>query len=74
MFFGNFFMANHSIITLFVVTNVMTAARIKIAVLIEVKEQVALYPSRHDLLVFASGITVTFREGFKSIANFLDDL
>jgi hypothetical protein len=65
---------NQPTITLFGITNVMTAARIKIAVLIGVKEQVALYPSKHDLLAFASGISVTFGEGFKSIAHFLDDL
>ena len=34
------------------------AARIKIAVLIGVKEQVALYPNRHGLLARALGINV----------------
>jgi hypothetical protein len=34
------------------------AARIKIAVLIGVKEQVALYPNRHGLLACELGIAV----------------
>jgi hypothetical protein len=42
----------------FATRNVIMAARIKIAVLIGVKEQVALYPSRHGLLAFELGITV----------------
>jgi hypothetical protein len=52
------FQVNHPAIMLFVARKVVMAARIKIAVLMGVKEQVALYPSRHDLLAFELGITV----------------
>jgi hypothetical protein len=38
--------------------NVITAARAKITVLIGVKEQMALCPSRHGLLAFELGISV----------------
>ena len=50
--------ANHLQIMFFATRNVMMAARIRIAVLIGVKEQVALYPSRHGLLAFELGMAV----------------
>ena len=49
---------NHQLMTPFAIRNKIMAATIKIAVLMGVKEQVALYPNRHGLLAFALGINV----------------
>lgn len=46
------------VIMLFVAKNTITAAAIRIIVLIGVNEQVALYPKRQGLLACALGITV----------------
>ncbi len=49
---------NHQPITPFAIRNKIMAATIKIAVLMGVKEQVALYPNRHGLLACELGINV----------------
>ena len=43
---------------LFATMKVITAARMRINVLIGAKEQPALYPSRHGLLTYGKGVTV----------------
>jgi hypothetical protein len=49
---------NHPTIIFFAAANVMAAPRTQIAVLIGVKEHVALYPNRHGLLASEVGITL----------------